>query len=71
VTLETLARPWKSDLDKKKMDVYSHTALLCDIVMIEEGRDIALKGSNDEVCGWIPNSTLMREVFKQWKRIKA
>ncbi|WP_332692199.1 sigma-54 interaction domain-containing protein [Halalkalibacter lacteus] len=71
MTLETLALPWKSDLDKSKMDVYSHTTLLCDIDIIEEGRDIALKAENDEVCGWIPNSTLMREVFKQWKLTKA
>jgi PAS domain S-box-containing protein len=71
ITLETLALPWKCDLDIKKMDIYSHMTLLSDIDINEEGRDIALKGTNDEFCGWIPNSTLMKEVYKHWKLTMA
>ncbi len=71
MTLETLALPWKSDLDIKKMKVYSHTTLLSDIDNIQEGNDIALKGANDEYYGWVPYATFMKEVFKQWKLTKA
>jgi PAS domain S-box-containing protein len=71
ITLETLALPWKSDFDINKMAVYSDTTLLSDIDIVDEGRDIALKGKNDVVCGWIPHSTLIKEIFKQWKLTTA
>ncbi|WP_227937938.1 hypothetical protein [Alkalihalobacillus deserti] len=44
ITLVTLALPWKSDLESNNMEIYSHTTLLSDIDIIQEGRDIALKG---------------------------
>ncbi|WP_315615809.1 sigma 54-interacting transcriptional regulator [Alkalihalobacillus sp. MEB130] len=71
MTLETIALPWRGDLDIKKMEIYSPTNLLSDIKNVDLGRDIALKGANDDVCGWIPYSTFMKEIFKQWKLTKA
>jgi PAS domain S-box-containing protein len=71
ITLETLALPWEKDLNIKEMEVYSSTTLISDINHIEEGRDLAIKGENDEFFGWIPYSSFMREIFKQWKRTNA
>ncbi|WP_338035461.1 sigma-54 interaction domain-containing protein [Halalkalibacter alkaliphilus] len=71
MTLEAIALQWNCDLEYEKMDVYSHTTLLSEIDMSDEGRDIALKGADGDYCGWIPYSVIMKEVWKQWKLTKA
>ncbi|RBW69069.1 sigma-54 interaction domain-containing protein [Bacillus taeanensis] len=71
ISLQSIALPWKPQLDETKMVCCPCSRTLSEIKELPLHVDIALKDKSGNFVGWVPYETLIKAVFKEWKLLHA